>query len=133
MAKKDGTLLLVQIGGVTLTGLMDNSLDYVKDMIETTTKDSSKHKSYIAGEDGWTISFSGLYDPTGTYGFKTILAAAKAGTAVTVIFGEITSAADYWTGSALFDAASLTAGKNDASGFSGSLQGTGDLTASTTA
>ena len=131
---KDGTLLLVQIGGVTLTGLIDNSMGFDIDMIEVTTKDSSGHKAFMAGEDGWTIDFSNLYDPTGTYGFKQALVAAKAKVSLTVIFGEVVSTSkDYWTGSALFNSLSLTAPKGGEAGFSGTLQGTGDLTASTTA
>lgn len=130
---KDGTLLLVQIGGVTLTGLVDNSLEYDPGLQEDTTKDHSSHKHYSAFEDDWSVNFSALYDPTGTYNAKAILAAAKAGTEVTVIFGEITSAADYWTGPAKFGPVTLTGPKGSPSEVSGTLQGTGALTPSTTA
>ena len=130
---KDGTLLLVQIGGVTLTGLIDNSLDYDPGLAEITTKDSSGHKNYSVFEDDWSVSFTSLYDPTGTYNGKHILAAAKAGTEVTVIFGEVTASADYWTGPAKFGPVTLSGPKGAPSEVSGTLQGTGELSPSTTA
>ena len=130
---KDGTLLLVQIGGVTLTGLLDNSLDYDPGLEEVTTKDSSGHKNYAAFEDDWSVAFTALHDPDNTYGAKQILAAAKAGTAVTVIFGEVTASADYWTGLAKFGPVTLSGPKGTPSEVSGTLQGCGELSPSTTA
>ena len=130
---KDGTLLLVQIGGVTLTGLIDNSLDYDPGLAEVTTKDSSGHKNYAAFEDDWTIAFTALHDPTGTYGARQIFAAAKAGTEVTAIFGEVTASAYYWTGPAKFGPVTLSGPKGAPSEVSGTLQGTGELSPSTTA
>ena len=130
---KDGSLLLVQIGGVTLTGLTDNSLDYDPGLAEVTTKDSSGHKEYEAFEDDWTVGFTALVDPSGSYSAKQILAAAKAGTEVTVIFGEITSGDDYWTGLAKFGPCTLSPVKGAPTEVSGTLQGSGELSPSTQA
>jgi len=130
---KDGTLLLVQIGDAktTLTGLIDNSLDYDPGLAEITTKTSGGHKDYVAFEDDWTISFTALHDSTGEYSGTDILAAAKLGTELTVIYGETTSAGDYWSGKAKFGPITLSGPKGAPSEVSGTLQGTGELTHST--
>ena len=52
MSKRDGKVIVVQVDGAVLTGLLTNDLNYDVDMFEVTTKDSNSHKEYQPGEDG---------------------------------------------------------------------------------
>lgn len=127
----DGALVVVKLGGVQVSGLTDNSFSYAVDTFETTTKDSNGHKEYKAGEDGATISFSGLNDPTGTLSGHDLIALAAAKNAVAFVYGATANGSKILTGNAIITKVELTDPKNDAAGVSGELQVTGLITSAT--
>jgi predicted secreted protein len=128
MACKDGSLILLKVGGTTLSGLLSNDFNYTVDTIECTTKDSNRHKEYIAGEDGSTVDFECLYNPAGDYSLVELMAAAKAKVAVAFVIGGVVAGDETVSGNAIITSVAWSNGKNDISGISGSLQVTGDVT-----
>lgn len=131
MSKVDGAKILMSVNGTNLVGLTDNSFDYSVDTFETTTKDSNMHKEYLAGEDGATVNFSGLYDTTGSIGLKDLLDLAKAKTAIPIVHGYMVAGGLICSGYGIINSVSWTNGKNEASGYSGTIQMTGEITFAT--
>lgn len=115
MAKIDGALVLVKIGGVTFTGQLNGTFNYNVDTFETTTKDSNGHKENAAGEDGGTFSVGALYDPSGTYSFKEVFAAAKAKLPVIVVMGRPVAGSDIITANCIINSVSWAHPKNASS------------------
>ena len=132
MAKIDGKEVLLIIGSNTVTGQVSGSLGITADMLDKTTKDSTAGaKEYIGGETGWTLSIEGLYDPSATEGVSEAIGYLKAGTSLTVLFGQAGVGETYWGGSALISSVNLDGPKNDIASYSLELQGTGVLTEAT--
>jgi len=127
MSKRDGKVIVVQVDGAVLTGLLTNDLNYDVDMFEVTTKDSNSHKEYQPGEDGGTIGFTALSDPEGDLSFYDVFAIAKAKTLVTVTWGELTAGAKKMTASGYFKSLKEGASKNAAATFDGTIQLTGEI------
>lgn len=125
---QDGKYVFVKLGGVVVSGLTDNSFAYAVDTFPVTTKDSDGHREYQAGEDGATISFSGLNDPTGTLSAHDIQVQAAAKTAVPVIYGAVTAGSKILSGSGIITKLDMTDPQNEASGFSGEILITGAIT-----
>jgi len=128
MAKQDGAVILLKLGTYYVTGVTDNSLDYSVDTFEVTTKDSNGHKEYKAGEDGATMSLSGLTDPTGDLSASELVALAKAKGEVAFVYGALAAGSKIFVGSAILTKVGMTDKKNEARGFSCDLQVTGELT-----
>lgn len=58
MAVKNGSLIVLKLATEKVNGLTSNGIDFARDMIDVTTKDSTGNaKEYIPGEKGATISF----------------------------------------------------------------------------
>jgi hypothetical protein len=130
MGKIRGLLMIVKIETVVLTGRLNANLNITKDMIDATSVDSAGIKAYESGEYGATFDFNSLYDPSGTMSFSEILAALKLTTSATIYFGETawsTTGSSYFSAEAHFNAASLSADKNDVAKVAGSLTITGDI------
>ena len=72
-----------------------------------------------------------MYDPSGDWNAADILAALKAGTALTFQFGGVDSGDEYFSGSGLISSLSLSPTKNEAPTVSAEIQGTGELVVAT--
>lgn len=140
MAIPSGSKILLRVDDSatlkTLVAELSADLDVEADMIETTHKDSvdsngNPVKTYIAGESGFEFSVEGIYDPTGDWSFAQILAALQAGTSNTFQFGGKEVGDEYFSGSGLFQSASLGAPKNGVPPVNASIQGSGELTTGT--
>ena len=125
MSKLDGTVLIVQLGGVQIGALMSNSFNAAADMLECTNKDSGGAKEYVAGEYGWGASIEALYDPAAGEGFSEALGYIKAGTLLDMYWGGATAGDAYFNGNALMTSVDLSGPKNEIASYSGELQGTG--------
>ena len=135
----NGTLIAIykDVSG-TLTKIANatsNDFTIIKDMIETTNKDSAGAKEYIAGEYGYTMSVEGMFEEDGSVGalisWKEMITDLLAGTSVTIVMTSNVSGDLKLSGSALFNDLKLTAPQNAVSTFTASIQGTGALTVST--
>ena len=134
----NGTLIgLYKVGaGPTYTKFANgtaSSVDIAIDMIEITTKDSSGHKEYIAGEKGGTFQFEGRFEydtSVSTQGesFDDLVTAALAGTAFTARWSSQSTGDEYLESSVLISSVSASAPNNDAASFSCTLQMTGTIT-----
>jgi len=132
MSKMDGKNILLIIGSATVVGQISGGLAAAADMLDATTKDSTAGaKEYIGGETGWTISVEGLYDPAAAEGVSEALGYLKAGTVVTIKYGQTGSGETYFTGSALISGVNLDGPKNDLASYSLELQGSAVLTEAT--
>lgn len=134
----NGTLIAIykDISG-TLTKIANatsNDFTITKDMIETTNKDSSGAKEYIAGEYGFTMSVEGMFEEDASVGalisWKEIMTDLLAGTIVTIVMTSNVTGDLKLSASALFNDLKLTAPQNAVSTFTASIQGTGALTVS---
>lgn len=127
MAVKNGTDILLQVGGTIVNATTNHTFDMSVDMIDTTTKDSNGSKEYIAGEDDATITVEGKYDPVATYSYSTIFTAIKAKAAVTLTFGLDQSGDKAYRMSGLMSNLSLNGPKNEAGTWTATYQKTGPV------
>lgn len=127
MSVLDGTVLVVQVGGVQIGALISNSFNAAADMIEASTKDSAGAKEYISGEFGWGMSVEALYDPAASEGFSEALGYIKAGTELDLYWGGITAGDAYFAGAGLCASVDLSGPKNEAASYSLEIQGTGGI------
>jgi TP901-1 family phage major tail protein len=131
MAKISGNLIFLEWDGSDVVGLTDKSIDFSTDMIDTTNQQSTgAWKTYLPGEKGSTINFSGVYDEAGSEGASTLFADLTNGTEVTFKIGEKASSS-YWTGKGLVSSISCSGPKNDAASYTGTIQVTGPVTVGT--
>jgi TP901-1 family phage major tail protein len=129
MAQKDGKLILVKLGSTTYAGQTDTDISFETDTIEVTTKTSTNGaKEFLAGEQGTTISFSGLQAIDAATDVNTLVSDWKNRTVGSFVWGGVEAGNLNITGSAFISSLSLTGNKNEGQGFSGSLQVTGDVT-----
>ena len=126
MALKNGTDIQLKINSSYLAAETDTSFSMACDMLDITTKSSTDAaKEYLAGETGGTISASGLYDPSQTMGANDIIALLQTRAAVTIYWGEATTAVDLFYCSGFISGVTINGSKNDPSNYSVDIQITG--------
>ena len=128
MAKVNGTLIVMQIGGYTIAGQLTSSLDFNVDMLDATTKDSAGSKEYVAGEDDTKINVTGLYDPAAATGAEEMIAVLFAKQPVAWKHGQTSVGGTYWEGDGLINHVGITGDKNVLSNYSIDIQNTGTPT-----
>ena len=129
MAKKDGKTIFIQNASTTIVGQISGELSMTSDEIECTTKDSTNGaKEFLPGETGGTLSVEGLYDPAAAEGVSESIADLKAGTTFTFWIGSVVTSEQGWEGTGFFTELTLSAPKNEAATYSGSIRLTGELT-----
>ena len=132
MAKKDGTLIGLQIGGNLLLGTTNHSLSQTSDMIDCTTKDSGGDKEYLPGERDATITVDGLYDPASTNeGYSDVFGNLQSGAKIVCIFGLQETSDPAYQFEGYISQLDLTGPKNEAASYSLTIQRTGGTTAVT--
>ena len=130
MSKGSGNLIFLEWDSTDVVGLTDKSIDFSTDMIDTTNQQSTGGwKSYVPGEKGATISFSGIYDESGAEGATSLWADLVAGTEVDFKIGEKTTGAAFWSGHGIVSGLTIRGPKNDATSYSGTIQVTGIVAA----
>ena len=127
-----GRLMIVKIGGVALVGQIGGSLDGTRDIIDLTSLSSEYVKQFAAGDYGYTFSFNGLYDPSGSMSASEIKTAFEAEAAQVICWGAGTFVSGgintYWTASGHFTAMSIAADYTGPARVSGTVQITGAVT-----
>ena len=128
MAINNGLVYIVTAEGFKYAGQTSASADLVADMIEVTTKDSTgAYKEFIYGEKTGTISVEGLNDWADSDSVSRPLGQWINNTQVTVLFGY-ESGGKQLSCEALISNVSITGAKNEAAGYSATLQITGAVT-----
>lgn len=134
MAAQKGDEILVTWGGNVIEGQTSGELNFERDSIEVTSKDSGGVKAYIQGDRGATLSLECIYDQTvSNEPFSALFTDWKTDGTVTFQFGETDSGEKYYTGSGFITSLSVSAPQNDKGTFSMEIQVTGDITEATVA
>jgi predicted secreted protein len=127
--QKDGKRILVKLGSATYAGQTDTSISLNTDVIDVTSKSSTGgFKEFLAGEQGATISFTGLQAIDGATDVDDLVDDYLAKTVGTFVWGAAGSGALTLTGQAFISQLTLTGAKNTGEGYSGTLQITGEIT-----
>lgn len=95
MAKKKGNALLVYIDDVAIGCLTNNTFTSSNEEIDATCKDNDGAYDSLAGGNTASITFSGMYEDSATYGFPEIVQAHKDKTEVAVRMGIAGSGGSY--------------------------------------
>ena len=128
MANEDGTNILLYIAGNAVVGSVSQSMETVIDLIDITTKDSSGHKEFLAGEDTTTLSVEGKLDESDAYTYEDLRLAAVTKAAVAFNFGGTTAGDETYSGSCFITNVSQSAPKNAERTWSASMTVTGAVT-----
>lgn len=129
----------IVIDGSTLGCATDFSLSVTKDMIEIACLSATGAKQSVPDLYGWTVSFSGMVMRTssvdaGKRSYEDLMAKLLTSDAsVSVYILPDVSANTYYTGAGYLSSMTMDGGVGSAVSFSGEIQGSGALTAATTA
>ena len=127
----NGTDLILKIEGTTVGHTTSCSMSISMDTPEATTKDSAGFSEYIGGVKGGEISFEGLvaYDDTANVIEMNDYLLAR--TQLTCIFGTTEAGDAIYTAEAFLSSVEMSAEKESAVTYSGSLTITGAIVKST--
>lgn len=131
---KKGEEIILKIEDQLFAGITSHDFDYSRDMIETTDMNTaSGTRTYTVGRGGATMSVEGLHKPgeSGKDDFFTLLAAAQAGSEVSLYRGSENATEKYLTMQCLISGVSNKSSDNQAANYSCNLQVTGAITIST--
>jgi len=132
MSVKSGSAILiyVTVGSelVPIASSLNASLTINGEPIDVTTKDSNGWRELIAGQKSWSMAGDGKFDPDASnYAFTDLFGLISVGTAVVVRISQEVSGDTYYEGSALVTSLEVAAPMDDASTFSFTFEGTGEL------
>lgn len=125
----NGTDLLIFVNGFAVAHSTSCSLEINNNQVSSTDKDSNRWDEFLNGQRNWTISVDGLMDYSTSINVNELfddLIAADA--SATIRFSTASTGAAYWEGTANLGGLTLTGNLDEAASYSGSLQGTGELT-----
>jgi len=128
MAYNNGTDVLLKLATVTVDATTNQDFEWVIDMLESTTKDSSGHKEYIAGEDGGTMSIEGKLDESDTLTADDLITTAQAKAAVAFIHGKTSGGSKTITGNCFLTNVRISSPQNAPQTWTASMQITGNIT-----
>ena|SRR3990167_5647021 len=132
MPVKSGSAILiyVTVGSelVPVASSLNATLSINGSPIDVTTKDSAGWRELIAGQKSWSLAGDGKFNPEASnYSFSDLFGLLSAGSEVVVRISEEISGDTYYEGSALVTALEMSAPMDDASTFSFTFEGTGEL------
>ena len=135
MAVRSGTVILLKLATSTVDSTVSKNIDFSRDMIDVTTKDSTGlAKEFIPGEKGATIGVEGKWaETTSNYSMQELFDAFDGGTSLAFIFGGQTTGDMVYTGSGYISAFSNAAPKNAEATWSATITVTGAVTRTTSA
>ena len=121
MARYSGKAGAVNVAAVDVGGIKSWTLDYAYDALEGTGFDSSGHRVYTPGLDGWSGSFEGFKDA----------APLTIGTEVALVLEETQTATQKFSGQAIITGLHPSVSVDGIESYSYDFQGTGALTIAT--
>lgn len=128
----DGRLLRLKIDGNTVACAKECTINFERELLDSSCKDGAGNKSHINGLFGWNIDVTALLDFSATVGVTDLGTAIINGTQITVVVETGVSGDTSWAGSADLSGLSITASNGAIVEYSGTIQGTGALTQSIT-
>ncbi len=117
MARLAGKAGEVTVAAGSVTGIKSWTLDYKVDAVEGTGFDSSGHRIYAAGLDGWSGSFEGYKDS----------APLTIGSEIALVLKESQTATQKFTGQAIITNLKPTTHVEGLVAYAYDYQGTGAL------
>lgn len=136
MAKLNGTKMLVLVDGVAIGATKSFTLDIKAANLDTSSKDSAGWTDRGAqGKRDWTVSFDGLYDPSGVYNFEQLFDMIDTRDQVLLEMAMIdgTGGGELYKGYARPSGLTLTAAMEEPVTISGTFEGDGDINKGTVA
>jgi len=133
MAKFNGTLMSITIGGTAIELNTSVSLTVNTAEVECTNKDSGGYKEFIPGTKDWNASGTSYVDYSATEGLDEALAAWAAGTQVAMVFTTGVTGDSKASGSAYFTNIEQSGELDGVAEWTFSLGGSGALTLGTEA
>ena len=124
MAKFNATDIRIEVDGNTIAHETEASIEFSRDMIDVTSKDSSANREIIPGLRSFSMTFSALVDYAKTFGIDGVLDSWLNGTLVTIKYRSTTAGNSEYTGSGFFSTLSAEGPLEDAHTFSGTIEGT---------
>lgn len=106
----------------------ENNLNFTRDSIEVSNKDSGADKEYIYGRGDGTVAGSARFKYNAGYGWLDLLTVMEGATVVTVRYSNNVTGDDEHSFSALITSLSRTDPDNDAASISYEFQKTGAVT-----
>jgi hypothetical protein len=135
MAKLNGTKMLLLVGSTTIGATKSFTLDLKEANIDASSKDSAGWTDRLGGKRDWSVSFDGLYDPSGVYNYEQIFDLINGRTRVFLEMAVIdgTGGSEKYSGYAYPNGCSLTAPSEEVITISGGFDGDGALAKGTVA
>lgn len=118
----------IYVDDTLIAAAVDNQMQFTKDMIEVSNKDSGNDKEYIPGRNDGTTSGNARAKYNAGYGWGDLFSIWQNGTKVTIRYSNNTTGDDEYSFSAYISELSRTDSDNDVTGISYSFQKTGAVT-----
>jgi hypothetical protein len=128
MAVNNGSDVLLKLSTVTVDATTNQDFEWIIDMLDATTKDSSGHKEYIAGEDGGTISIEGKLDESDTLTADDLITTAQAKSSVAFVHGKVAGGSKTISGYCFISNVKISSPQNGVQTWSANMQITGNIT-----
>ena len=128
--RQNGTLTIMQDGGVEIDFLTEVSYEASVAMIDISTKSSAGDREIIPGQRSYTFSGTAYYAEDATEGFAEMHANLTGRTAATIRLTSGVSGDDYLEASCYISNISLQAGTEDVKSFSYTYEVTSAITLS---
>ena len=129
MAKFNGTLASITIGGTAIEFNTSVSITRNVTEVECTNKDSGGYKEMIPGTKDWSMSGTCLVDYEATEGWGQAQAAWEAGTLLTVVYTTGVTGDNESTGTGYFTSLEETGELDGAAEWTFTIIGSGSLLA----
>lgn len=135
MAVFNGKKMLVVVDGSTIAATKSFTLTVDVDLPDATSKDDDAWGNTIYGAKRWSVDFDALYDPSATFTLEEIYDLVDEETTVTLEMAVIDGVGGglCFSGEANCGGFTLTAGLNEAVGYTGKFQSAGKLNKGTVA
>ncbi len=130
MAVINGNDIGVYVGGQLIGCLTGSTFSATREEIDVTCKDNAGAKQVLPGGSSATVSFEGLWNPSGAYNFGDLVDIHLAGTKVNIKMGDNTTLTFF--AEAYLNQLEFSAPLNAGSTFSGTFTVTGAWTKSET-
>ena len=129
MSITNSSSVKIAVGGTDIEDLSSVGIDFSMSTRDITTKDSSGDREIAEGLIQVSLSFEGLHDPAATTGFESLQSTFDSRSSITWKYSSGVVGDTEYSGSGYITGLSLSAGTEDNHTFTGSIEGTGAVTA----
>lgn len=127
----NGTLICLYANGVKISNLTTNSFSVQMATRDASTKDAGGWKKILGGQLSWSASCEGYFAEDATYSYEDLYDAMVARTPITCMRSSAVSGDVKYTGSVYVTSLEQTAGNEESTTFTCTLEGTDSITKAT--